>query len=202
MFEGATQLFLGLARQYGYLAVFLFLETSMLFPFLPSEVVVPFAAGLIVSDPVSLVAFAAVAAAAGVAGSLFAYYAFGEGGNRLVDRLDDYVSVSPEKVKRSREWFQRYGEHSVAWGRLLPVLRSVISVPAGAAHMSRGKFVAYTALGTFAFNAAVAGVVYYGKRRSVYRVAVDYAGRNPAVVALLVAAVVVTLLVLRRYDVA
>ena len=175
MFELLADPALAFLRRYGYLALFAFafLETSMLFPFLPSEVVVPAAAALLVSGAVGVVTFAAVAAAGTVAGSLVAYAA----GRRGYDVLDSRaVFVSEDDLTRGRNWFRRWGEGSVLWGRFLPFLRSVISLPAGFAEMGRAKFAAYSGAGGFAFNAAVAGVVFYGKRRSVYAAAADWAG--------------------------
>ena len=187
---------LELVRQYGYIAVFvfLFLETSMLFPLLPSEVVVPFAAGVLVADPTGVVLFGAAATAGAVAGSLFAYYAFGEGGNRLAHRVPDRF-VDDGDVERARRWFQSYGEWTVCWGRLLPFLRSVISIPAGVARMNRPKFAVYTAVGTFAFNAVVAALVLWGRQHSIYRAAASYLAENSLVTAaLLVAGAAVTVL--------
>ena len=175
MFEFLADPALAFVRRYGYLALFAFafLETSMLFPFLPSEVVVPAAAAVLVSGTVGVATFAAVAAAGTVAGSLVAYAA----GRRGYDVLDSrVVFVSEDDLTRGRNWFRRWGEGSVLWGRFLPFLRSVISLPAGFAEMGRAKFAAYSGVGGFAFNAAVAGVVVYGKRRSVYAAVADWAG--------------------------
>lgn len=179
-----------LVRQFGYLAVFgfLFLETSMLFPLLPSEVVVPFAAGVLVAGPVGVVLFGVACAGGAVAGGIFAYYAFGEGGNRVAGRIPDRF-VDDGDLERSRRVFSRYGEGSVLWGRLLPFVRSVISVPAGVARMNLAKFAVYTAVGAFAFNAAVAAVVYWGKQQSVYRAVADFLLVNPVRGAVLVGVV-------------
>ncbi len=174
MFENFADPALSLVRQYGYLAVFAFafLETSMLFPFLPSEIVVPAAAAILVSGAVGVVAFASAAAAGTVVGSLVAYW-FGRRGYDVADSR--VVHVSADDLDRGRDWFCHWGESSVFWGRFLPFLRSVISLPAGFAEMDRTKFAAYSGVGGFAFNAAAAGVVVYGKRRSVYRAAYDWA---------------------------
>lgn len=171
MAGGLTQAFLDFMAQYGYLAVFvfMFLETSMVFPFAPSEVVVPFAAGVMVHNPVTVVAFALAAAAGATVGSLFAYYLFGTAGQLALDRYGRYIHVSENEIERGQRWFTRWGESLVFWGRLLPVLRSIISIPAGLARMSVRKFTLYSATGAFVFNAGIAGLVYYGKTRSIYQ---------------------------------
>ena len=209
---GLTQTFLDFMAQYGYLAVFvfMFLETSMMFPFAPSEVVVPFAAGVLVHDPVTVVAFSLAAAAGATVGSLFAYYLFGILGERALDRYGRYVHVSAEDVERGQRWFRRWGESSVFWGRLLPVLRSTISIPAGLARMRVGKFALYSATGAFAFNVGVAWLVYYRKTRSVYRFVFDaastalgalvhYSVSHPLSVVLIVSIVALGGLLVYRY---
>lgn len=135
--------------RYGYLALllFVFAETSLLFPFLPSELVMPAAAAVLVTGSVSALAFVGVAALGTVAGSLFAYYVFGAGSSRVVDRFGSYVRVSEPEIERAQRWFGRWGESSVFWGRLLPGLRSVISIPAGFARMNVVKFLLYSGTG-------------------------------------------------------
>ncbi|WP_049902667.1 DedA family protein [Halococcus agarilyticus] len=154
-----------LLAQYGLLAlfVFMFLETSLLFPFVPSELVVPVAAAAIVDGPASFAAFVLVVMAGGTAGSLFAYYVFDAAHQPLVDRYGAYVRVSETDVARARRWFRRYGESSVFWSRLLPVARSVISIPAGIAGMHAGKFAAYSGIGSGLFAAGVAALVVTGR---------------------------------------
>ena len=174
MFENLADPALSLVRQYGYLAVFVFafLETSMLFPFLPSEIVVPAAAAILVSGAVGVMTFAAVAAAGTVVGSLVAYWMGARGYSVADSRV---VHVSADELDRGRDWFRRWGEGTVFWGRFLPFLRSVISLPAGFAEMDRTKFATYSGAGGFAFNAAAAGLVVYAKRRSVYAAVFDWA---------------------------
>lgn len=170
-----TQTVLDLLTQYGYLGlfVFMFLETSMVFPFLPSELVVPFAAGLLVTSIPTLVAFALVAAAGATIGSLFAYHVFGTAGTTVAERYGEYVHVSQDDIDRSRRWFRRWGESSVLWGRLFPVLRSIISIPAGFTEMNRDRFTAYSFIGAFLFDVGVGMVVYYGKDQSLYSAVLD-----------------------------
>ncbi|WP_199174839.1 DedA family protein [Halegenticoccus soli] len=210
-----TELALEYVRRFGYLAIFVFsfLETSMLFPFLPSEVVVPFAAAVLVDGPASFAAFVLAASLGATAGSLFAYYVVGRGGYRAIDDYGGVLQVSARDLDRGRRWFRRWGESSVLWGRLLPVLRSVISIPAGFAGMSPRKFAAYSFVGSALFNATVAAAVYYGKRQPAYDVAVslavdalrrgaDYAAARPLLIAAGVVAVagVAALLIVRRRN--
>jgi membrane protein DedA with SNARE-associated domain len=154
-----------LVAQYGLLAlfVFVFLETSMLFPFVPSELVVPVTAAAFVSGPATFLAFVLAATAGATVGSLFAYYVFDAAHQPVIDRYGAYVHVSDDDLARARRWFRRWGESSVLWGRLLPVLRSVISIPAGIAGMHTGKFAVYSATGSGLFAAGVAALVVTGR---------------------------------------
>ncbi|WP_266078197.1 DedA family protein [Haladaptatus caseinilyticus] len=162
--NGFTETAISLIHQYGFLAVFVFafLESSMLFPFLPSELVVPAAAGVLVRDPVSFVLFVLAMTVGTTVGSLFPYLV-GHGGHEALDTYGDYLRISDDEVDRASRWFRKWGEHSVLWGRLLPVLRSIISILAGFAEMRFWKFVVYTTVGALLFNVAVTGLVYVGR---------------------------------------
>ncbi|QLG49414.1 DedA family protein [Natrinema halophilum] len=157
-------------RLYGPLALllFTFLETSMLFPFFPSEVVVPGAAALLITDPLSFLVFVGAAAIGGTVGAFVPFYAFRGPGSRGLGRLRDRIDVSEEMVERGRRWFHRWGASSVLWGRFLPALRSVVSIPAGLAGMTQVRFGVYTAVGTILFYTAVGAIVYFGRQHSLF----------------------------------
>jgi membrane protein DedA with SNARE-associated domain len=94
---------------------------------------------------------------------LFLYFVFDTAHQPVIDRYGGYVSVSTDDVERASGWFRRWGESSVFWGRLLPVLRSIISIPAGIAGMGVGKFTVYSAGGSGLFATGVAGLVLTGR---------------------------------------
>lgn len=152
---------------YGYLAIciFAFLESSMIFPYLPAEVVVPVSAGALVTGWSSLGAFVAVTTVGGTVGALFAYEASKEGGRFASTKFDTSLRISDRHRNQAKAWYGRWGESSVMWGRLFPGLRSVVTIPAGLTRMSLSKFTVYTAIGTASFYFAVAGIVYYGRSR-------------------------------------
>ncbi|UPW01142.1 VTT domain-containing protein [Halorussus gelatinilyticus] len=164
MFQHLGETALRLVEQYGYLAValFTFLEASMLFPLLPSEVVVPGAAALLVGGPVTFALFVAAVVVGTTVGSLFAYHVFGERGRSALASHGGWLRVSEDRLERATAWFRRWGEHSVLWGRLLPILRSLVSVPAGLSGMARWKFTLYSAVGSLAFAVVVATAVETG----------------------------------------
>ena len=170
-------------RLYGplALALFTFLETSMLCPFLPSEVVVPAAAALLITDPASFLLFVAAAGVGGTVGAFVPFFVFRGPRGGAADWIRDRVRVSDERVEQGRKWFDRWGRSSVLWGRFLPALRSVVSIPAGLAKMEPTRFGAFTAIGTVGFYAAAGGVVYYGRERSLFEAAYAFATDRPAV---------------------
>ncbi|MDS0476565.1 VTT domain-containing protein [Natrinema sp. 1APR25-10V2] len=179
-------------RLYGPFALllFVFLETSMLFPFFPSEVVVPAAAALLISDPLSFAVFVGAATVGGTVGAYVPYYAFRGPGSRGLGRLRDRINVSEDTIDRGRRWFRRWGASSVFWGRFLPALRSVVSIPAALAGMTRLRFGVYTAAGTVLFYAAVGAVVYYGRQQSLFAAVWSTAADRPATTAVVAFAAV------------
>ena len=165
MTAGIGSIVLDLIHQYGYLALFVYLvlETAFILHFAPSELVVPVAASILVHGPLSFALFVLDATAGATLGSLLLYGLFDRYGERTLDRYGRYFHLTEANVDRSRRWFQRWGESTVLWGRFLPLVRAVISIPAGIAHMERRKFAVYSAGGSGLFAAAVAGLVLTGR---------------------------------------
>lgn len=198
IFGGLGQTALDLISQYGYLAlvVFMFLETSMLFPFVPSEIVLPTGAALLVDGPLSFALFVASVTVGATVGSLCNYYAFDVYGERALERYGRYIHVSESELDRGRRWFRRWGESSVLWGRLLPLVRSVISIPAGLAEMNVRRFTVYTAVGSMLFGAAIGSLPLLGTRLlpSTGRL-LGVLGSLPALPVLVAAAVLLALMV-------
>ncbi len=103
----------------------------------------------------------AMAGTAGnVVGSWLAYGAGAWGGRPLVDRFGRYLLIRPHEIDRAHEWFERHGDAAVFFSRLLPVVRTFISVPAGVARMNFAKFTIYTVLGCLPWTFALAWVGY------------------------------------------
>lgn len=170
---------LAFIAQYGWVAVFLYmvLETAFILHFAPSEIVIPYAATHLVSDRASFGLFVIVTTVGATLGALLAYWIFGVYGERALERWGRYIHVDEDDIERGQNWFRRWGENSVFWCRLLPVMRALISIPAGMAEMGVRKFVAYSAVGSAIFNIAFTWLVYSGdKEHSPLSVAVVYLG--------------------------
>jgi membrane protein DedA with SNARE-associated domain len=89
-------------------------------------------------------------------GSLIAYYAGAWGGRPLLERYGRYVLISHRELELADAWFQRFGEVAVFVSRLLPVIRTFISVPAGVARMNVVRFTVLTFVGSYPWSLGLA----------------------------------------------
>ncbi len=152
--------------RYGYLAVFVLMVLESACVPIPSEVTMVFGGAL--ASPafagggreLELLAVGLLGAAANLVGSWIAYGAGYAGGLPLLRRWGRYLLVRPHEVDRAHEWFERHGEAAVFFSRLLPVVRTFISLPAGVARMPFGRFSLYTLLGCLPWSFALALVGY------------------------------------------
>jgi membrane protein DedA with SNARE-associated domain len=127
---------------------------------LPSEVIMPFAGYLVYSGRFSSIAMVATLGAIGCnLGSVLAYEVGAYGGRPLIERFGKYILMNRHDLDASDRFFQRYGSITVFVGRLLPVVRTFIALPAGIARMPRGKFHLYTFAGSWPWCYALA---YFG----------------------------------------
>lgn len=115
---------------------------------LPSEIIMPFSGFLVYEGRFNL-HLASLCGALGCAiGSAVAYYAGMCGGRPFVERYGRYVLIRKRDIDRADEWFEKYGEPIVFVSRLLPVVRTFISFPAGVARMHFGRFMVYSFVGS------------------------------------------------------
>ncbi|MCL6548133.1 MAG: DedA family protein [Alicyclobacillus sp.] len=126
----------------------------------PSEVVVPYAGYLASRHELSLWAVVAAATAANVIGGLIAYGVGSAGGRPLILHYGRYILLNQRHLERAERWFDHRGEVTVFIGRLLPALRTFISLPAGVARMPVGRFIVYSLLGSLPWNLALAWAGY------------------------------------------
>lgn len=145
-----------LVADYGLLAVFVTMTLeSMCIP-IPSEIVVPYAGFLAAQGYFPLWAVILTATVANLVGSSIAYAAGRYGGRDLVLRYGRYVFISRHHLEKADEWFERRGEVTVFATRMMPGVRTFISVPAGVSRMPFLRFAVYTFLGAIIWNAALA----------------------------------------------
>jgi membrane protein DedA with SNARE-associated domain len=152
-------------RTLGYpgLGFIMFLEN--VFPPIPSELVLPLAGWLTLEEKAkfSLLGVTVVGAIGSVAGAFF-FYGLGKWFDEkrvryLLQRFGKWFLLSEEDFDVALKWFDKYDEYVIFFGRMVPIVRSLISVPAGLANMHIGKFTIYTAVGTalWSFILAFAG---------------------------------------------
>lgn len=177
-------------RVMGYpgLALVMFLENVL--PPIPSEAVLPMAGWLAYEGEgnFTLLGVTLVGGLGSVSGALVFYglgYWFGEQRvRRLMEKYGKWLLLKVEDLDKAIEWFDRYGEHVIFFGRMVPIVRSLVSIPAGLASMNLARFSLYTALGTSLWSLLLALAGYLLGRN--WPVVMDWVGRYEKVVLVLV----------------
>ena len=167
--------------RHGYEAVFLLMVLESACIPIPSEVTMLFGGALANATFVASVAGAnhhlnfvlvgLLGTLGNLVGSWIAYGIGRAGGRPLIDRWGRYVLLRPHEIDRAEAWFARHGQAAVFFSRLLPVVRTFISLPAGVAEMPLGTFSAYTVAGClpWTFALAAAGYAVGGQWKSIER---------------------------------
>jgi membrane protein DedA with SNARE-associated domain len=140
----------------GYGGVFFLMLIESCGILAPSEVTMPFAGYLATQGRFNFWAVVLLGALGNLAGSLIAYWIGYKGGRPLIARFGKYIFLSDHDLKLAEDWFTRYGQATAFFGRLLPVIRTYISFPAGLAKMDLKKFSVFTFLGAFIWSALFA----------------------------------------------
>lgn len=131
----------------GYPGIFvLMLVESCGIP-MPSEVIMPFSGFLVADGRMTLVLITLAGTFGNLAGSLLAYWIGWKGGRPLIEKYGKYILISKHDLDLADNWFKRFGDFAVFFGRLLPVVRTYISFPAGISKMNVWRFSAFTFLG-------------------------------------------------------
>ena len=145
---------------YGYLAIFLLMLLESACIPIPSELIMTFggalAAGAVPGTGLNLAGVIIAGVAGNVAGSYMAWAVGRYGGQPALRRWGPRLRVREHELERANQWFDRYGPQAVLIGRLLPVVRTFISLPAGIAGMDPVRFGIYTTLGCIPWTAALA----------------------------------------------
>ena len=137
----------------GYFGIFLLMiMESMILP-VPSELVMPFAGFLIASGEMNFWMIIIFATLGSLVGSLISYYLGKYGGNKLVLKYGNYFLLNEEHLKKTEKWFSKKGELTIFIGRFIPIVRHIISIPAGIGKMNLKKFMIYTLIGAGIWNA-------------------------------------------------
>lgn len=132
---------------FGVYGVFIAMILESCYIPVPSEIILPYAGFLAFEGRTSLVMAMIAGLAGGLVGALIGFLIARLGGRPLIERYGRYIGVRRHEIERADAWFQRHGDGAVFFGRLLPGIRTYISLPAGIAEMPVGRFLAFTVLG-------------------------------------------------------
>jgi len=156
MFHGLFATWLELTRQWGYGGVFTLMAIeSTVFP-LPSEVVVPPAAYWARQGEMNFWGVVLAATLGSWAGAALSYAVARRLGRPLILKYGRYVFVPEKKWLMAEQWINRYSTAGIFFARLLPVVRHLVSLPAGAARMPFGRFSVSTLVGSFVWCTVLA----------------------------------------------
>jgi len=142
------------ATGYGGITILMAIESACI-P-LPSELIMPFAGYLVYTGAMKLLLVATAGAIGCNIGSLIAYEIGSYGGRPLVEKYGRWLLLSKRELDWADRFFSKWGYLAVFFGRLLPVVRTFIALPAGVARMPRGRFHLYTFIGSWLWCLALA----------------------------------------------
>jgi len=169
-FSSVGQLVTGIIDFFGYtgIAVLMMFE-SMILP-LPSELIMPFAGFLVAQEKMSFIWVIVASTVGSLSGSMLSYWIGYYGGNAFVLKLGKYLLLDITDLEKTEKWFSKRGERTIFISRFIPVVRHLISIPAGIGRMNMRDFCLYTALGASMWNGSLTYLGYIlGKNWDVIR---------------------------------
>ncbi len=143
-------------NQFGYVGIAILIAVENIFPPIPSEVILTFGGFMTTYTSMNIWLVSMFATVGSVIGAIVLY-----GIGRLltpqrfawiIDKWGRLLHIKKQDIKKAEKWFNRHGSLTVFFCRFIPIVRSLISIPAGMAHMNIGKFLIYTTLGTSIWN--------------------------------------------------
>lgn len=160
MIEIVSNIIINFIGKFGYLAItsMMFLESALV-P-IPSEVVMPFSGFATLSGNLSFWGIVFYGVLGQMMGSITIYFIGKNEGRNLLEKYGKYFLIRAKDIQHADKWFDRHGEAVVFFGRIIPVIRTFISLPAGISNMKFSKFTLYSFLGIlpWTFGLAFLGV--------------------------------------------
>ncbi|MBU1015043.1 DedA family protein [Patescibacteria group bacterium] len=150
-----ASLVIGVIETTGYAGIALLMALESANIPIPSEIIMPFSGFLVFEGSLSLFAVVFWGAAGNLIGSLISYALGFWGGRAFLNRFGKYLLVRKSDVDMAETWFAKYGDSIVLLSRVLPVVRTFISLPAGIARMNIWKFSLYTFGGSLVWSFAL-----------------------------------------------
>ncbi len=152
IFERLSEIFTGVIASTGYLGVFILMVLESMVAPVPSELVMPFAGFLVADGKLNLWLVILVSSLASITGSLISYFVAYFGEKELIHKFGRFVLLDKEELEWTERWFQKHGSITIFISRFIPVVRHLISIPAGLARMDLKRFILFTAVGATAWN--------------------------------------------------
>ncbi|MHA6251868.1 DedA family protein [Oceanobacillus sp. CAU 1775] len=149
-------------EQFGYFGIFLMMALENLFPPIPSEIVLPFGGFLTTSTNLTVIGVIFVATLGSVIGAMI-LYSIGllidvATLEKIVERYGKILRIKKEDIHKADAWFDKYGYWTVFFCRMVPLIRSLISIPAGMSNMNFLIFLLLTTIGTLIWNVILISV--------------------------------------------
>jgi membrane protein DedA with SNARE-associated domain len=148
----------------GVFGIALLMLLENVFPPIPSELIMPLAGYTAAQGDANIVLVIVAGTIGSLAGAFFWYWigsAIGEERlKRFADRYGRWLTLSRSDIEKADDWFDRHGHKAVLIGRLVPTVRTLISIPAGLSEMSRSTFLIYSGIGTAAWTTLLAVLGY------------------------------------------
>jgi len=147
---------INLISSVSYFGIFILMAMeSMVIP-IPAELVMPFAGFLSASGKMNMILIIIFSTLGSLFGSLLSYYIGKYGGNKFILKFGKYVFLDETDLIKTEKWFSKRGEITIFFSRFIPVVRHLISVPAGMGKMKISRFITYTILGAGTWNTILA----------------------------------------------
>lgn len=148
----------------GYISIFILMcLESMVFP-IPSEAVMPFVGFLVAEGRFTFAGAIIVSMLASITGSVLSYWIGLYGGKPFLNKFGKYLLLDHEDLEFTEKFFSKYGEITILISRFIPVIRHLISIPAGIGKMNFPKFIIYTAIGATCWNTILTVAGFYLKK--------------------------------------
>ncbi|WP_017813917.1 DedA family protein [Paenibacillus shenyangensis] len=143
-------------EEYGYIGIAFIIALENVFPPIPSEIVLPFGGFMTTNSSLTVIGVIIAATIGSVAGAVI-LYGIGRALDvarleKIIDRWGHILRIKKEDVHRADAWFDKYGYWTVLFCRMIPLVRSLISIPAGMSNMKFGLFLLFTTIGTVIWN--------------------------------------------------
>jgi membrane protein DedA with SNARE-associated domain len=149
-------------EQFGYLGILFLIALENVFPPIPSEVILTFGGYMTTRTNLTIIGVIVAATIGSVVGAIILY---GIGRlldvkrlEKIVDRWGHILRVTRQDIYKADAWFDKYGYWTVLFCRMVPLIRSLISIPAGMSNMNFGLFLVFTTIGTLIWNIVLVSV--------------------------------------------